>query len=63
MRHPKPDFLVKWEEWMKAGPPKTCWTCDHYGGNGQCFTFNMNPPPDFVAQQDVCPCWEREIPF
>lgn len=63
MRPPKPDFLIQWEEWFKIGPPRTCWTCDHYGGNGECFAFNLIPPPEFVAMQDCCPVYEREVPF
>ena len=63
MRPPKPDFLIEWEKWIAAGPPRTCWTCDNFGGNGECLEFKLTPPAEFVAQQDVCPVYIRECPF
>jgi hypothetical protein len=62
-RLPKPDFLVQWEEWIAAGPPRSCHSCDAYDMNGNCMTFKMRPPDEFVLTQDNCPCWERICPF
>jgi hypothetical protein len=63
MRPPKPDFLVQWEKWLAMGPPRCCHTCDHFGGQGECFEFKLIPPPEFVAMQDCCPVYSRECPF
>ena len=63
VRPEKPSFLLEWEAWIKAGPPKCCHTCDHFGGAGQCFEFDMVPPIDFVNSQGKCDQWSREIPF
>lgn len=34
-RPPEPEFLVQWREWMRAGPPKCCHTCEHYDQFGR----------------------------
>ena len=60
---PKPDFLVQYEEWMNAGPPKCCHTCDHFGGTGQCFAFKMHPPVSFINSHGQCASWSQEVPF
>ena len=62
-RPPKPDFLVQYEQWVSAGPPQCCHTCDHYSGEGRCFTFNMVPPAEFVNSFGQCEKYERMIPF
>ena len=62
-RPPKPEFLVQYEEWISAGPPQCCHTCDHYGGNGQCFMFKIQPPAEFVNSQGQCESWSQEVPF
>lgn len=62
-RPPKPDFLVQYEEWTKAGPPQCCHTCDHYGGDGRCFIFKMEPPIEFVNSAGNCDSWSWEVPF
>jgi len=48
---------------MRAGPPKCCHTCEHYGVDGLCVEFFMKPPEDFAATVDECADWEMEIPF
>lgn len=63
MRPPKPDFLVQYEEWLAQGPPQCCHTCDHLGGNGQCFIYNQRPPDEFFNTENACDLWERNIPF
>ena len=62
-RPPKPDFLIQYEEWVRSGPPQCCHTCDHYGGNGQCFIFKIQPPAEFVTSQGQCESWSQEVPF
>lgn len=62
-RPPEPEFLIQWREWMRAGPPKLCHTCEHYGIDGLCTEFFMTPPEDFASSIDACDKWEREIPF
>lgn len=62
-RQPKPDFLVQYEEWLRAGPPQCCHTCDHYSGEGICFAFEMEPPADFVNSVGQCESWSWEVPF
>ena len=62
-RPPKPDFLIQYEEWRQAGPPQCCHTCDHYGGNGQCFIFKIQPPAEFIDSQGQCESWSQEVPF
>ena len=63
MRHQEPEIVTIYKEWMKAGPPKCCHTCEHYGVDGLCVTFFMEPPKDFAGTSDVCTSWELEIPF
>lgn len=63
MRPDKPDFLKQYEEWMRAGPPKCCHTCDNFGGLGECLHFGSQPPAEFIESQDQCDQWIREIPF
>lgn len=62
-RPPKPEFLVQYEEWMKAGPPPCCHNCDHYSADGRCFAFSMEPPAEFVNSYGKCEKWEQELPF
>jgi hypothetical protein len=62
-RPPEPEFLIQWREWMRAGPPKCCFTCEHYGVDGLCVEFFMKPPEDFAATLDACDKWEAECPF
>jgi hypothetical protein len=59
----KPDFLIEYERWRDAGPPKCCHTCDHYDVGGKCMAFEMYPPLDFVNSAGQCTEWEQEIPF
>lgn len=58
-RHPEPMAVTLY----KAGPPRCCHTCEHYGNDGLCVTFFMEPPEDFATTVDSCPEWEIEIPF
>jgi hypothetical protein len=62
-RPSEPEFLIQWREWDKAGPPKCCHTCEHYGVDGLCVEFFMTPPEDFAATVDGCDKWELELPF
>ena len=63
MRQPEPEFLIQWREWDKAGPPKCCHTCEHYGVDGLCVEFFMQPPPEFAGAVGECDKWELEVPF
>ena len=58
-RHPEPLDVTLY----KAGPPKCCHTCEHYGNDGLCVAFFMEPPEDFAATVNLCPEWEVECPF
>lgn len=62
-RPPEPKLLVDYREWVKAGPPKCCHTCEHYRVDGFCVEFFMSPPEEFAASMDGCDKWKREIPF
>jgi hypothetical protein len=62
-RPSEPEFLIQWREWDKAGPPKCCHTCEHYGVDGLCVEFFMTPPEEFAATVDGCDKWELELPF
>jgi hypothetical protein len=62
-RPPEPEFLIQWREWDRAGPPKCCHTCEHYGVDGLCVEFFMRPPDDFAATPDACDQWIVELPF
>ena len=62
-RPSEPEFLIQWREWDKAGPPKCCFTCEHYGVDGLCVEFFMTPPEEFAATVDGCEKWEQECPF
>jgi hypothetical protein len=62
-RPPEPEFLIQWREWMRAGPPKCCFTCDEYDASGHCMVFDMRPPEDFASTVDACEHWIMEIPF
>ena len=62
-RPPEPEFLIDYREWVKAGPPKCCFTCDEYDESGHCRKFEMRPPDEFAASVDACESWEPECPF
>jgi len=62
-RPPEPQFLIDYREWVKAGPPKCCFTCDHFNQSGHCLAFDMTPPEDFAATLDSCDKWVDMIPF
>lgn len=62
-RPPEPQFLIDYREWVKAGPPKCCFTCDYFNQSGNCLAFDMTPPEDFAATVDACENWEPECPF
>jgi hypothetical protein len=56
--------MVKtYKQWLAAGPPKCCHTCENYGNDGQCVEFFMQPPVEFASELGACPKWEREVPF
>jgi hypothetical protein len=63
-RPPEPQFLIDYREWLQAGPPKCCHTCEHYGVDGLCAKHEMAAPPaEFAATEDECPDWIMECPF
>jgi hypothetical protein len=62
-RPPEPQFLIDYREWLKAGPPKCCHTCDQFNQSGHCLAFDMRPPEEFAASVDACESWEAECPF
>lgn len=62
-RPPEPQFLIDYREWLKAGPPKCCHTCDQFNQSGHCLAFDMRPPDEFAASVDACESWEMEVPF
>ena len=62
-RPQEPKFLVDYREWVKAGPPKCCHTCEHFGNDGLCVEFFMAPPAEFAEAVDLCLSWELEVPF
>jgi len=62
-RPPEPEFLIQWREWVQAGPPRCCHTCEHYGVDGLCVEFFMTPPAEFAETVGECPKWEQECPF
>jgi hypothetical protein len=62
-RPPEPQFLVDYREWVKAGPPKCCHTCDWYEDDGKCAKYEMEPPAEFAATEDECHDWIEECPF
>jgi hypothetical protein len=64
MSRPKePEYLVQWREWMRAGPPKCCHTCEHYSPDGECWQYKMTPPQAFADSVGECKDWIPEIPF
>jgi hypothetical protein len=62
-RPPEPEWLIQWREWMRAGPPKCCHTCDHYDKSGHCLAFDLRPPEEFAGTVDACDRWLMEVPF
>jgi NAD-dependent SIR2 family protein deacetylase len=62
-RPEKPVFLIQYEEWRKAGPPRFCHTCENYDMRGHCIFFNMRPPESFTQAQNNCEHWLEELPF
>ena len=63
MRHKEPEVVTLYKEWIKAGPPRCCHTCEHYGTDGLCIEYWMNPPEDFAASVNACDKWQQEVPF
>jgi hypothetical protein len=62
-RPPEPAHVIQWREWLKAGPPRCCHTCEHYGIDGLCVAFFRTPPEEFAATMNACEEWEAEVPF
>lgn len=62
MRHPEPEYVVKWREAI-AKPPKCCHTCDHYAADGKCVFHWAEPPADFAATNGACNDWVEIMPF
>jgi hypothetical protein len=64
MRHQEPEVVTIYREWVKTAPPRCCHTCEHYGVDGLCIEFWMQPPEEFAATVgDGCDKWQRECPF
>jgi len=63
MRHKEPEVVTLYKDWVKAGPPRCCHTCEHYGTDGLCIEYWMNPPEDFAASVNACDKWQQEVPF
>ena len=62
-RPPEPEFLIQWRDWMRAGPPKCCHTCDYFDEHGHCTSYDMTPPAEFCDTVDACGRWVYAIPF
>ena len=62
-RPAEPEYIVQWREWMRAGPPKCCHTCEHYSKEGYCYQYKMTPPKEFAESIGECKYWIQEIPF
>lgn len=63
MRHKEPEAITMYREQVKAGPPRCCHTCEHYGTDGLCIEFWMQPPEDFAATIGECTKWQQEVTF
>lgn len=62
-RPPQPEIVTQWEEWLRAGPPRCCHTCENYSKDGDCMKFDMRPPEQFAATADACDEYLQEVPF
>jgi len=56
MRPPEPEFVTLWRNPPPA--PMCCHTCEHYGVDGRCLEYFMDPPADFAATVGACDKWE-----
>jgi hypothetical protein len=63
MRHAEPKMITLYKEWVNAGPPRCCHTCEMYGTDGLCTEFFMEPPAEFAEAVGECSKWMQEIPF
>lgn len=63
MREKEPETVRKYREAMATPIPKCCFTCDHYGADGKCSVFGMNPPKSFAESLDKCNDWKEELSF
>ncbi len=63
MRHKEPEAITIYREQIKAGPPRCCHTCEHYGTDGLCIEFWMQPPEDFASTVNECTKWQQEVTF
>jgi hypothetical protein len=55
--------VTDYKRWLAAGPPRCCHTCEHYGVDGLCVEFFMQPPAEFAATVGECNKWEAECPL
>lgn len=62
-RPEEPIILKQWRDWVNAGPPKVCHSCNNYDLRGNCLHFKMRPPDEFVLTEDACSAWKEEVPF
>lgn len=62
MRHPEPEFVIKWRDAIKT-VPQCCHTCDNYAKDGKCVYHWAEPPADFAATVNACKDWTYELPF
>ena len=63
MRHQEPEVVTIYRERVKTAPPRCCHTCEHYGTDGLCIEFWMQPPEDFASTVGECDKWQQEVSF
>ena len=63
MRHPEPEMVKLYRDWIQYGPPKCCHTCDKYDQNGKCTQYDRVPPEDVAAAISECDEYVMEPPF
>ena len=63
MRHKEPSIVTVYRDCIKQGPPKCCHTCEHYGTDGLCIEFWMEPPEEFASTLNTCDKWVPEVTF
>lgn len=61
VRHPEPDFMIKWR--TTRNTPKCCHTCASYTEGGSCIVFDSEPPLEFANTVDKCDKWSDETPL
>lgn len=62
-RENEPDFVRRWREFARLGPPRCCYTCDYFDQSGVCEMYNETPPEEFTRAVDRCEHWIQEFDF